>query len=241
MPVVKFTGTVSRIVEHAPDLRSFHIALPKGLDFSFLPGQFLSVKMAGADGKPYGPRSYSIASSPTNKDQIELTIKKTGAFTSAIFSIKEGHSLHFTGPFGLFYLDKDKSRGRDLCLIAGGTGIAPLMSMLRWAQETGLENRIILLYSARTRNDVIYALELAERASQYENFRCIITLTREERASGWPGEYGRINADKLKRHVPNLPGTDFLACGPPEMVNAVVKALFDLGVQKQHVKIERWE
>jgi ferredoxin-NADP reductase len=240
MPVVKLTGKISRIAQQTPTVRSYTIDLPKGTEFTYLPGQFVSVRFTNG-GTVHGPRSFSISSSPTERNSIELTIKKTGEFTTALWELTEGHELQLTGPFGLFYLDPDKARDRDICFIAGGTGIAPLLSMLRWAQDKGLPNRFILLYSVRTAEDVIYALELAERSAASENLTAVITLTRQEHAKGWKGEYGRINADKIHRYIPNLKQTDFFICGPPEMVNAVVKTLFDLGVERGHVKIERWE
>jgi ferredoxin-NADP reductase len=241
MPVAKFTGRITSITDRTPTVRSYTVQLPKGLDFTFLPGQFVSARMTGTDGKAYGPRSFSIASSPLQKDTIELTVKKTGVFTTALWQVREGHDLQLVGPFGLFTLDPDRVRDRDICLIAGGTGIAPLMSMLRWAQEKGLPNRIILIYSVRTRDDIIYALELAERCTASERLSCIITLTREERAKGWTGETGRVNAEKIRRHVPNIPQTEFYVCGPPEMVNGVVRDLYGLGADRGHVRIERWE
>jgi ferredoxin-NADP reductase len=188
---------------------------------------------------------YSIASAPeeaAQDGQLEFLIKLDSASRWGIRfdPLARGQQLVMRGPRGSFVFPEvvnDNGGERRLLFIAGGTGIAPLRSMIRHAQMSGRGGRISLLYSARTPHDFAYLGELRGMARRGE-ITLSLTATREctER---WRGDRGRIAAAQLARLVDD-PATLCFVCGPAAMVADVPPMLEALGIDKGRIRLEDW-
>lgn len=210
---------------------------PFNMDFK--PGQFVNLYIQ-REGETLLARPYSIASSPTNKEYLELTIKiiEGGRFTSRVASLNEGDIVKIGGPFGKsFFFDEEKMK--DVVLIGGGTGVTPFISIIRYAADKNLGNKITYFYSARTMDSLLYRKELEEIALKHKNIKVVFTCTREE-SPEWKGERGRINIDMIKRYVDLDSNKYFMLCGPPEMIKSLVEQLKSAGIKEEKIIHESW-
>ena len=141
-----------------------------------------------------------------------------------------------TGRF-LPVLEPDK----HLVCIAGGSGVTPFRGFVREATRRGLETRITVLYSVRTRNDIIFDEEFRELEQANPNFSFYVTCTRLSTEDPWTGRRGRINAEWVKEHLHDLSNSVFYACGPNELVETIEHlVLHDLQVPKEQLRLEKW-
>jgi ferredoxin-NADP reductase len=232
---------VARIFEEAPDVKTFRLTPPEGgpLPFSYLPGQFLSltVRPEGKDGQPVR-RSYTIASSPTERDYVEITVKRVeGGVVSGYLhdKVKGGDPLEVSAPFGSFTFT-----GREadsIVLIGGGVGITPLMTVIRYLTDHGWPRDIFLLYSCRTSRDFIFREELQYLQRRHANLHVVATMTRAA-GTEWMGPTGRLTNELMAQNVPNIASRRIHLCGPPPMMEAMQAILAVLGVPKEQVKTE---
>ena len=184
---------------------------------------------------------YSIASAPEDTEKggfIEFLIKVDSdeQWGEKFPPLRRGARLVVKGPFGQFTFPARPSEEHFL-FIAGGTGIAPMRSMIRHARATGHRGRISVLYSARTPQDFAYRGELRGMARRGE-VRLVLTATRgpDER---WRGERGRITSAQLDVLLDD-PATLCFVCGPAAMVDDVPRMLGELGVDRGRIRIEEW-
>src|SRR5438034_7961731 len=181
---------VGRIFQDTQDVKAFRLMNPLGgpLPFTYLPGQFITVALA-PDNQPV-KRSYTIASSPTQHDYAEITVKheEGGAVSHFLHNnVHEGDLLEFSGPSGAFIFS-----GREckcVLLIGGGVGITPLMSVLRYLTDRSWPGEIFLLYGVRTPGDIIFREELDHLKRRHPNLSVIITVSRPE-GTDWTGPTG---------------------------------------------------
>ena len=129
-----FEATVLEARDEARGAKTLQLSAPRGFDF--VPGQWVMLHFPGGD--PKDRRAYSLASSPTQKGSIELTVGLAGDFTTRLFSLKEGDKLMVRGPFGKWLFDESAARS---VLVSEGTGVTPFRSMCRYAIERGLGGR----------------------------------------------------------------------------------------------------
>lgn len=231
--------TVEKIIQEAPDVRTFRFGLlnlPPGQALAQKPGQFASVQVPTPEGVQI--RSFSISSSPLEQDHLDITVKRyeDSSAARALHELKPGDKLRVRGPFGSFVLD---DAVREPVMIAGGNGVTPLMAMIRYIVGKELPLRPILIYSNRTRADVIFKDEL-ERYHREGRIVADVTLTNEPEGSGWTGLRGRIDAAMIGKLAAPVADKTFFLCGPPEMVRAMHAALLGLGVPEQQIKMEQF-
>ena len=184
---------------------------------------------------------YSIASAPedTGKGRfLEFLIKVDGEerWGEKFPALRRGTQLTVKGPFGRFTFPERPSE-RHFLFIAGGTGIAPMRSMVRHARAIGHRGRLSVLYSARTPQDFAYRGELRGMARRGE-LRLMLTATRgpDDR---WRGERGRITSSQLELLLDD-PATLCFVCGPTAMLDDVPRFLQELGVEKGRIRVEEW-
>ena len=237
MAATPITCRIAKIVQATPDTKVFHLVPVEPFDFQFKPGQFLNLYL-NKEGEPPNARPYSICSSPLNKDYIELTIKIRQNFTQKVNQLKEGDTVRIAGPFGIFVFDEDKMK--HIVIMAGGCGIAPYISMIRYVNEKNLGNKLTVFYSARTHADFAHYEELDRIRKENRNIGIVFTCTREPEGSPWKGERGRINEDMLRRHLDSPDGKHYFLCGPAEMVESGVQMLKNIGAKKESIVAERW-
>jgi ferredoxin-NADP reductase len=232
---------VTRIFEEAQDVKTFRFTPPEGgpLPFSYLPGQFLSltVRPEGKDGKPVR-RSYTIASSPSQRDYVEITVKRVeqGVMSGYLHDkVKEGDRLEVSAPFGTFTFTGKEAD--SIVLIGGGVGITPLMTVIRYLTDHGWPGDIFLLYVCRTTRDFIFREELEYLQRRHASLHVVATMTRAA-GTEWMGPTGRLTKELIAQAVPNIASRRVHLCGPPPMMEATQGILAELGVPKEQVKTE---
>lgn len=233
---VALTLRVSSVRRASDSTRVIRVALA-GARFPYAAGQ--SVRIGPADRSERVP--YSIASWPEETRRsgtLEFLIKveADGSWGEGFAPLRRGTSLEVIGPLGTLVFPENAVE-RDFLFIAGGTGIAPLRSMIRHGLETRRAGRYRLLYSARTPVGFSYLPELRRLARE----RAIeLSLTTTRGASGrWRGGRGRISAEALAPLV-TTPETLCFVCGPAAMVDDVPRYLRELGISREKIRIEEW-
>lgn len=209
---------------------------PGRVPFHFRAGQ--AVEIGPADARTLTP--YSIASAPedTARDGlVELLVKvdAAGRWGDDFEPLHRGQPLRLRGPFGRFTFP-DSATEDHFLFIAGGTGIAPLRSMIRHGR-TFSHSVFRLLYSARTPDDFAYRRELCGMARRDE-IEVMLTATRDVPAN-WRGGRGRITRAQLERLI-DSPATRCFVCGPVSMVDEVPPMLGELGIDKSRIHVEEW-
>jgi ferredoxin-NADP reductase len=215
-----------------PTTRKIRVALGRST-FHYRAGQAASLSAGGA------PTPYSIASSPSESARhgwLEFLVKVDGSsrFGAVVDSLEPGAPLDLTGPAGGFTLDRADGQP-PILFIAGGTGIAPMRSMIREAIESRPAERLALVYSSRTPEEFAYLKELREIA---DTGRLKLTLTLTGAAEDWTHSRGRTGMAHLAELVE--PGTTAFICGPPAMVADLPIALASLGVTRDRIVTESW-
>ena len=132
------------VIQETPEVKLFRFEYPNDTEFKFYPGQFMMVSFLDEHEIKYS-RAYSIASSPENREYIEIGLDKVAKFTEKLFELNRGKILKFKGPYGKFYFSEEIKN--NLVLIGGGTGITPLMSIVRYCNDKNLSNKLKFLYS----------------------------------------------------------------------------------------------
>ena len=199
-------------------------------------GQHLDVRLTAEDGYT-AERSYSIASAPGEPLAITVERLENGEVSPYLTDeLRAGDQLELRGPIGGYFV-WEPANDSPLMLIAGGSGVVPLRSMLRHRQCTGSDVPARLLYSSRTLPDVIYHRELDHYG---DGVRVIWTLTRSQ-PPGWTGYAGRVNAAMLAQTVwPASQHPLAFVCGPTSFVEAVAESLIGLGYPPERIKTERF-
>lgn len=219
-------GTVTRIKRETPRVKSFRIELPMWMPH--LPGQHYDVRLTAPDGYR-AQRSYSIASSPLDEGEIELTIDRLedGEISPYFHDVVvEGDQIELRGPFASYFVWRGE---QPVLLVGGGSGVVPLMAMLRHRRRTMPDLPMRLVYSVRTADDVIYADELGDDA--------LVTFTREP-PGGWAGHTGRIDQALIDSAL--APMATAFVCGSNAFVEAASQLLLQAGVEPRRVRTERF-
>ena len=229
---------VGSIVTETPGVKTFRLLPSSGerLPFTFVPGQFLNVAF-GIGGARMN-RSYSISSSPTQREYVELTIKREprGAVSRHIVDLlKVGDLIEAGGPVGKFTFDG--SEAESIVLISAGVGITPMVSITRYLTERAWPGDIFFVYTCRTPADFIFANEVAALQQRNPKLRVAVTSTKAE-GTDWKGPRGRLTKELLTQTVPDLASRRIHICGPAPMMEATKALLTELGVSPDKVKAE---
>lgn len=229
---------VARIFVETPEVRTFRLVSQGGgsFPFEYLPGQYLNISLT-IDGRKVN-RSYTIASSPTRGAYCEITVKREPGGTASRYlhdHVREGDLLAISAPVGRFTFTGSEADG--IVLIAGGVGITPLMSKIRYLTDRGWPGQIDLVLCAKTEADIIFREELAYLQKRHPNLHVTVTLTRADKVS-WTGQHGRVTPELLTRVVPQIATRPVHFCGPQEMNLSLREMLRDVGVPESQIKFE---
>ena len=237
----KFYWQVARVVtvvRETPRVKTFTLQLSRWIPH--LPGQHYDIRLTAEDGYQ-AQRSYSVASAPEQAGQIALTVEwiEDGEVSAYLHEhIAPGDSLEVRGPIGGYFTWRDEMKEVPLLLVAGGSGVVPLMAMLRHRANIGASNPVALLFSVRTGEDVIYREELTQLTSQDVAFSLAITFTRRP-PPGWTGYRRRIDQEMLKEVLDKLKANpESFLCGPTSFVEQVANLLVDLGIPAGTIRTE---
>jgi ferredoxin-NADP reductase len=231
-------ATVTGITPETARVKSFTLAPPSWRGHRA--GQHCDVRLTAEDGYQ-AQRSYSIASAPGRDGSIDLTVERIeDGEVSPYFHdvLTEGDQVEVRGPIGGYFV-WEPGLGGPLLLVAGGSGVVPLMAMLRQRAAVGDATRAVLLYSSRTIDDVIYRDELDELADA-DGVTVLHALTRAQ-PPGWPGYARRIDGEMLGDAIRKAGAAPLVyVCGPTLLVETAANGLVDLGVPAGRIRTERF-
>jgi DMSO/TMAO reductase YedYZ heme-binding membrane subunit/ferredoxin-NADP reductase len=199
------------------------------------PGQFLTFDWI-VEGKKL-PRSYSISSSPLRADYVEITVKEQGIVSRFLNrSAKEGLTVEAHGPFGQFCFDEKQHQ--SVVLFAGGSGITPIISILRYIEEAAASTAITLFYAVRSECDVIFQEDLETLQKRLSRFRCVVVASRP--GTEWRGPRGHVNRELIEPLLGPTSQQKFFLCGPSAFMASVKEILISLGVSTEQIRQERF-
>ncbi|MFA5270896.1 MAG: FAD/NAD(P)-binding protein [Candidatus Omnitrophota bacterium] len=210
--------TISKIIEETPTIKTF--VFKPHAPFSFKTGQFVELTYPGAGEAPFTP-----SSNPNKKEEFEVTIMRVGKVTELFHNAKEGEILGMRGPYGNGY-PLDDFKGKELLIVGGGVGLAPLRSLI-YALYARIDDfkKIVICYGARSPQDIVYKYLLDEFKKQ-KNVEFRLTVDRADNT--WKGNVGIVTTtlDKLSIDIKSAIG---IVCGPPIMMKFVSLKFLELG------------
>lgn len=232
-------ASISNIKPETATVKSFTLKLPEWMRHRA--GQHYDIRLTAEDGYQT-QRSYSIASEPERDGEVDITVERIddGEVSSYLHDVViKGDRVEVRGPIGGYFV-WEATMNDPLLLIAGGSGVVPLMSMLRHRASAGAKNLTALLYSSRNFDDVIYYDELDKLGKSSGGPQIFHTLTRSQPA-GWKGYARRIDDAMLKEVAAPLgKSVQVFICGPTLMVESAANALVKLGIDSNQIRTERF-
>ncbi len=227
-PLIPMVGVVTDVRTDTPDVKTFRVV---GLDgkkpFEHIPGQCAMLSMPGV-----GEALFSITSSPTNEEYLEFSIKKCGCVTTWLHEIEPGQQVTLRGPYGNGFPVDTELKGKDLLIIAGGIGLAPVRSVINYVRAHR-ENygTLDIVYGSRSKEDLVDYQEILDEWMAEDGINVHLTIDREQ--PDWDGHVGfvpnyvkELNFDTSKTVV---------MCGPPIMIKFTLAGLEELGFQRDQV------
>ena len=227
---------IAHVKEISPTVKSFTFALD-GQPFTFLPGQWIDC-FVDIDGSTEAA-GYSMTSAPNEEGWFSIAVKLVGdnPVTDYLHDCaKVGDTLIVEGGSGDFHYTGDEAH--PLALIAGGIGITPITSIIRHIDKTNLQVLTTLVYGASAPSELLFREEFEDLATRNPNFRTRFTVTRSH-SEHWNGDTGRIDAAALREAGIDANHLCYI-CGPPEMIQAMLAALKEIGVPEERLNYEQW-
>ena len=227
-PLIPMVGVVTDIRTDTPDVKTFRVV---GLDgkkpFTHIPGQCAMLSIPGV-----GEALFSITSSPTNLEYLEFSIKKCGCVTSWLHQMEPGQQITIRGPYGNGFPVDTELKGKDLLIIAGGIGLAPVRSVINYVRDNRANyGTLDIVYGSRSKEDLVDYAEILDEWCKEDGINVHLTIDREQ--EGWDGHVGfvpnyvkELNFDTSKTVV---------MCGPPIMIKFTLAGLLELGFQRDQV------
>jgi Na+-transporting NADH:ubiquinone oxidoreductase subunit F len=239
--IKEFKVRVDRLENLTPYIKGVTLGIVDPEDgITFKPGQYIQLeipkyKLSG------GPefRAFSMASFPEEHQKIELYVGlvEKGIVSTFIHDyLKEGDELVMRGPFGDFYY---QDTAREILMIATGTGLAPIMSILRYMRKENIQRKTTLFFGTRIEQDMYCVEELKNLEKELANFTYIPTLSRVSDDSEWEGETGRVTA-LIEKKIPDGSELDVYICGNAEMVESCLGALKKKGIPEECVYFDKF-
>lgn len=237
--VRKFEGVVEHKKPLTHDILELRIALKEPSTIEFTAGQYVQLQSEEYKGRDSVMRAYSLSSKPSEPDHIELIIRRVpdGICTTWVFDhLKEGQPVEFSGPFGEFGLSDTDA---PIIFIAGGSGMAPIWSLLRHMAENGNTRKATYFFGALTQRDLFFVEELNALAAEHDWFEFVPALSNEPEDSGWEGPTGLIT-DVVAKHIPDTSAHEGYLCGSPGMINACLKVLTGGGMPEDNIYYDKF-
>ncbi|MCD1295109.1 oxidoreductase [Methanocella sp. CWC-04] len=224
-----FETKVEQVIQRTHDTKSFRFKKPEGWDHLAGQWMYVSLKIDGNEARKH----FTISSSPT-ENYLEFTKKiRDSDFSQALNRLKGGEWVKLEGPFGSFYFSGQYPK---IGMLSGGIGITPLRSICKYCTDKKLSTDIVMLYSNKTSDDIVFRDQFEEMQRQNPHIRVMNVLTREP---SWQGLKGHIDAKMIKEQIPDHNERVFYICGPPQMVSEMQDILTEeLGMPDSKVKVE---
>lgn len=238
--VKEYDAVVESVVDLTDVIKLLRFKLPEGEQINFKPGQYVQLKAPiydGNDEEVY--RAYSIASSPTHKEYIELIIGYVpeGIATTYVHRhLAAGDKVNINGPYGDFYY---QDNDREMVMVAVGTGVAPILSLLNYMREHDIKRKATFFFGAKTPSDLFMLDYFKELEEALYDFTFVPTLSRASEEDNWTGEKGRVNnaIDKLIQSGENK---EAYLCGNAPMIDSVVTSLIGKGVPEELIYFDKF-
>ena len=231
LQVRKTPYEVTEVRQEAPDIWSLFF---KGKPIDYKPGQFMILQLL-RNGKLSTTHPFTISSSPT-WETLSVTPKELGDFTATIKDTKVGDQAFIDAPYGVFsFLNYDSP---DLVFIAGGIGITPIMSMLRYISDKKLKKKITLFWGNKNEKTLCFQDELEQLQKNIDGLETVLVMSSQK---DWAGEQGRINGQLIQKYLSDLSNKEFFICGPPPLTKAIISDLKSLNVPGHKIHYELFE
>lgn len=230
-----YDAKLTQIQSLSSTVKHFVLDYAPEADTRFVAGQFMMVHLE-KDGKPH-KKPYSIASSPSLKNKIELCIKlvEGGYVSTYFFGLKEGDVLHTSLPYGVFTVREPWQD--DLIFVGTGTGVAPLRGMIERLYEQGCKKNIWLIFGNRYETDILYDAQWRALEKKHSNFHYIPTVSR---GKNWTGETAYVQEIVKKTFAGKTEGLDFYGCGLVPMCQQLKAALIEMNIPKERIHFEQF-
>jgi len=236
----EFSTTVTDIQQLTHDIKYLRLQLQPSDRISFKAGQYVQFYTV-----PYGKvketvfRAYSMASVPSDDQAVELIVRLVpqGICTTYVHTaLKVGDQVRLSGPYGDFYV---RGKTSQMVLIAGGSGLAPIRSIILDTLEKSLDKQMTLYFGAVTRRDLYYVDFFSDLAAKHDNFRFVPVLSAPKPEDNWEGEVGLIT-ETVDRQVPDATDREAYLCGSPGMINACLKVLSGKGFTEDQIFYDKF-
>lgn len=231
----KFSSVISEIIDYTYDIKGITFKLDEGETIDFKAGQYVQlITEPYAKVKQKVSRAYSISSKPEDNKAIQLIIRLVpeGICTTwAHTCLKVGDRANFTGPYGDFFL---RDTDADILFVAGGSGKAPIKSMLEHLQVVGTNRKMTYFFGAKTPKDLYLTEEMTAFEQVFPDFHYEPVLSHSTPEDNWQGKTGYV-MPYFKDAIRDPKNTEAYLCGSPGMINAVIKGLVELGIAKEKI------
>ncbi|MGB3341669.1 MAG: 2Fe-2S iron-sulfur cluster binding domain-containing protein [bacterium] len=210
------------------DIKEFNLKLIDPKEIKYKPGQYIQLLAPAYEGSPEEVyRAYSISSDPADNSKIELIVRRVpqGICTTYLFDhLKDGQELKINGPYGQFYL---RETAAPIIFIAGGSGIAPIKSILHHMQNSGIKRKAVFFFGVNTTKDLFLVDEMKQFEKGIPDFEFIPVVAQPEEKSTWHGTTGWVTAavEEFLKKAPDAGKYESYLCGSPGMIDATVKIL----------------
>ena len=239
--VKEYSATVEEMEDLTDVIKRVKLRLPEGEEINFKPGQFVQLKAPLYEGNSEEVyRAYSIASAPSEKDVVELLI---GLVPGGICStyvhhhLNEGDKVDINGPHGDFYYDEDSDN--EMIMVAAGTGMAPILGILKYMEEHDIQRKARFYFGARTPDDLFFLDYFKHLEETLYDFEFIPTLSRVTEEHNWTGSQGRVNT-VIENHLEDGENKEAYLCGNPKMIESMVEALTKKGVLEELIYFDEF-
>lgn len=224
-PLVPIVGTIVKIVDETPDVKTFHVTTEQGKPFTPLPGQLAMVSLLHV-----GEGMFSITSQ--GEKHLEFSIKKVGMLTEALHDAEIGQQVGVRGPYGNGF-PLDMVKGKDVLFIGGGIGLAPVRSLINYCianrQDFG---KLHVIYGARSPQDLCFKDDLFENWVAVKDMQVDVTVDKGD--DDWKGNVGFVPAF-VEQLNPTPQGKVAITCGPPIMIKFVLQSLAKMGYTPEQI------
>ncbi|MCA9173368.1 MAG: hypothetical protein KDB14_02650 [Planctomycetales bacterium] len=225
------------MIDEAPGVRTFRFDNRQRAISLDLPGRFAKVCVPHENGEIW--RAFTISSSPARPDWLDLTIKLNphGVVTPYLFGLEPGSKLRLRGPQGGYYFDPHRLR-EPLALVSAGSGVTPMLSIVRWLKDQGDLRSCRFLHGARTEADVLLGDECRRLAAEWPDFLHFVTLSQP--SSQWRGACGRLDTAMVLEQVPDAAQRRWFLCGPNGLMDQLRHGLQEAGVDAAQIHTEQF-
>ena len=240
--IKEFRVSIEKVIDITDDIKSIQLKILTDEEgISFKPGQYVQLKVHKYKmTRESEYRAYSVASSSEESRDLELLITKVadGAVSTYVHDyMKEGEELTINGPYGEFYLQESE---KDILLIATGSGLAPLLSILHQIEKEKIDRKTTLFFGARTVKDLLYYDEVKAFETRLPDFTFMPTLSRPTEEDRWQGEKGRVT-NLIEKYISENAPLEVYICGSIVMVESCEDLLKKKGISEENIFYDKFE